>query len=86
MKDFVIPRRMIRCELRVLLGCVVLALLINAGAIGYYRTEWKELFTTLPVTAGVCLVLYGLSAILRLLLAILARLWRREQKQADRES
>jgi hypothetical protein len=78
MKDLVISNRRIIRELRVLLICFVIALLINAGAIVFYKTEWKELLTTLPMTAVVVLALYGLSVVFRLIVRGIAILLRRK--------
>ena len=78
MKDLIISGRRSTRELRVLLICFVMALLINAGTIVFYKTEWKELLTTLPVTAVVTLALYGLSVVFRLIVRGIALLLRRK--------
>lgn len=69
MKDLVIPARVIVRELRIAAACVVFALGLNAYAILRLKTSWSELLTTLPVTLAVALVVYGLLALVRALIA-----------------
>ncbi len=74
MKDLVISARAIRRELAAAGICLLLALLVNVGAIVAYRTHWIELLTTFHVTVLLALLLYGASALLRLLWAGVRRL------------
>ncbi|HEX9107968.1 MAG TPA: hypothetical protein VF832_12085 [Longimicrobiales bacterium] len=46
--------------------CLLLALLVNAGAIVAYRTHWIELLTTSHLTLLLALVLYVVWGVLRL--------------------
>lgn len=79
MKDLIIPGQRIARELRMLLVCFVAALLVNAGAIIAYHTEWKEMFTALHVTVGVALVFYMLLGVFRLIGCGVARLFGRKK-------
>ncbi len=74
MKDLVISARAIRRELAAAGICLLLALLVNVGAIVAYRTHWIELLTTVHLTLLLALLLYGVSAVLRLLWAGMRRL------------
>lgn len=69
MKDLVIPARVIARELRIAAACVVFALGLNAYAILRFQTSWSELFSALPTTLAVALVVYGLLALVRALIA-----------------
>ena len=77
MKDIIIPGRRIARELLIFIGCIVIALIVNVYAILKYKTEWKELFTTLHITIAVGVVIYILLALLRLVVCGAARLFRR---------
>ena len=46
-------------------GCFVAALAVNVYSIVQFKTEWKELFTTLHITLAVALVFFGVLAVLR---------------------
>lgn len=78
MKDIVIPPRRIARELLILVGCIAIALVVNIYAILKYKTDWKELITTLHITIALGAVIYILLAILRLLICGAARLFRRK--------
>lgn len=78
MKDVIIPSRRIARELLIFIGCIVIALVVNIYAILKYKTEWKELVTTLHITIAVGLVIYILLGILRLLIGSAVRLFRRK--------
>jgi len=78
MKDVLIPGRRIARELKIFCGCFVFALGLNVFAIIRYRTEWKELLTTQPITFALALVIFIAFGILRLLVGGLARLFRRK--------
>lgn len=78
MKDVLISGRRIAREIWIFLGCFVLAFAINIYAIHEYNTQWKELWTTLPITLAVAVALYVLFTILRLILGGVSRLFRRK--------
>ena len=76
MKDVLISGSRMARELRIFLGCFVLALALNIFSIIKYKTEWKELLTTLHITIAVAIALYVLLAILRFLICGVSRLFR----------
>ena len=76
MKDLVINGKRVRCEIRILASCLLLALLTNVCAIIAYQTHWSELVTTWRVMLGLMLGFYGWFALLRLAWAGLKRLIR----------
>jgi hypothetical protein len=76
MKDIVIPAKSIRREIRLALICIVLALLVNAGAIFFFKTQWKEMLTTPHYTLAVAMILYALSALPRICWIAMKRLFR----------
>jgi F0F1-type ATP synthase membrane subunit a len=78
MKDVLISGRRIARELMIFCGCFVFALAMNVFAIIKYKTEWKELLTTLHITVALALVIFVLLGLLRLLVCGLARLFRRK--------
>ena len=78
MKDVLISGGRMARELRIFLGCFVLALGLNIFSIIKYKTEWKELLTTLHITIAVGIILYLLLAILRFLIGGATRLFRRK--------
>jgi hypothetical protein len=78
MKDVLISGRRIARELMIFCGCFVIALGMNVFAIIKYKTEWKELLTTLHITLALALVIFVLFGLLRLLVCGLARLFRRK--------
>lgn len=78
MKDIVISGRWIVREALILAVCFVVALGVNVYAILRYGTEWKELFTTLPITAVLALLIFALLAALRLVAYGCRRLFRQK--------
>jgi len=83
MKDIIIPGRRIARELLILVGCIAIALVVNIYAILKYKTEWKELATTLHITIALGVVIYIVLGFLRLVLAGAARLFRRKQDETS---
>lgn len=67
MKDIVISGRRIARELWIFAGCLVSALGVNTFAIIRFRTEWKELITTLHITLAVAVLFFAVAAFLRVL-------------------
>lgn len=67
MKDIVISAPRIVRELMIFAGCFVVALGVNVYSIIQFKTEWKELITTLHITLAVALVFFGVLAVLRVL-------------------
>ena len=78
MKDIVISARRIRRELLIFAVCILAAFAVNAGSILWFKTEWKELFTTLHITLAVAVIIFVLLALVRLLVAGFIRIFRRK--------
>ena len=78
MKDVIISGRRIAREFLILFSCIVIALVVNIYSILKYKTEWKELVTTLHITIAVGVVIYILLGLLRLIVGGAARLFRRK--------
>jgi formate hydrogenlyase subunit 4 len=65
MNDIVISGRRIIGEVQIYAGCVLAALLVNVYSIIRFKTEWKELFTTLHITLALACVFFVLVAMIR---------------------
>ena len=65
MNDIVISWQRIFRELRIYAGCFLAALLVNVYTIIRFKTEWKELFTTLHITLALACVFFALVAVVR---------------------
>jgi hypothetical protein len=85
MKDLVIPAKSIRRELLMLALSVLLAWVVNAGAIMAYKTQWIELLTTWRITLVLALVLYVVMMVPRVCWAVFRR-WLRPKRPLARES
>lgn len=72
--DTLIPARVKRREALILLVCFVLALVLNFAGILIYDTSWKELFTQLPVVLAITAVVYLVTAIARLIAALIGKI------------
>jgi hypothetical protein len=78
MKDVLISGQRIAREALIFFGCFVIAVGMNVFSIIKYKTEWRELLTTLHITIAVALIIYVLLALLRFLVCGVARLFRRK--------
>lgn len=78
MKDVIIPGRRVARELLIFFGCLIVAFFVNVYAIHKYKTDWKELITTLHITIAAGIVIYMLFGFIRLLVCGVARLLRRK--------
>ena len=65
MKEIVISGRQIIRELLIFAGCIFAAFVVNVYSIIRFKTEWKELITTLHITLALALVFFVLVAVLR---------------------
>ena len=81
MKDLVISARQLRREGRLLLACLVVALVVNVVSILVYDTAWVELITTLHYTVALGLALYLVVGLVRLVATGLRRLASRNRPQ-----
>jgi TRAP-type C4-dicarboxylate transport system permease small subunit len=61
-------------EIALFLLCLAVAFAVNAWSIAAFHTQWSELYTTLPITLAIALILYVALTIVRLLIFILRRL------------
>ena len=66
---------MIRRELLVLLGCFVVACLVNAGAIIAYDRPWSELYSQIGFVIFITGGIYVLLAVFRLLVWLVAKIF-----------
>lgn len=67
MKDIVITSRVIFREAKILALCVLAASVLNACCIFHFHTEWKELYTTLPITLAIALIFFAAVAVARVI-------------------
>ena len=78
MKDIVISGRHIIRELQIFIGCILAALVVNVFSIIRFKTEWKELITTLYITLAIALIFFVLVALLRGIVLFSRRVLRRK--------
>ncbi len=74
MKDIVITGKDWKRELFVFLGCLAVAVLVNAGAIIAYTRPWYELFTQVGFTLSIALGLYLFIGLFRFIALIIKKL------------
>lgn len=84
MKDSVITARRKKKELIVLLCCFVIANILNLYAIIAYKTEFRELFTSLGYVLLFTIVLYAFLIIVRLVFYLVIRMMKK-RKSIDPE-
>ena len=77
MKDIVITQKHIVRELYIILGCFVSACLVNVGAIIAYDRPWSELWSQIGFVLFIAAGVYGLLAVVRVIVAVLFRLFRK---------
>lgn len=77
MKDIVITQKDFIRELYIILGCFVLACLVNVGAIIAYDRPWSELWSQIGFVLFIAAGVYALAAIVRVIVALLFRLFRK---------
>ena len=68
MKDTLITARRKKQELLCFGICFAAAVLINLGAILYFKTPWYELFTQIGYTLVIAVVLYIVAALVRIVI------------------
>ncbi len=83
MKDIVIARWRILQESLILFGCFLAAIVVNVYSIFHFKTEWKELLTTLHITLAVAAVFFVLVALLRGIVYCGKRVLRRKAHRSD---
>ena len=77
MKDIHIPGEVIRRELLIFIGCFLIAVVMNAGSIAYYQTNWIELITALDVTIVIACIMYVVFGIVRIFYGTILRLYQK---------
>ena len=65
---------MLRRELFVLLGCFVVACLVNAGAIIAYDRPWSELWSQIGFVLFITVGIYVILAVVRIILRLICKL------------
>ena len=68
MKDTLITAHRKLIELKTVLVCLLLAILVNIGCIIYYHTPFYEVFTQIGYTVMIALAFYLLWTAIRLIL------------------
>lgn len=81
MKDYVLTAQRQKKELIILLGCFILAFLLNIAAIIIYQSPWVEVISQIGYVVLAGLVIYVLLLLLRLLIFSVKVLIRRRKKQ-----
>lgn len=76
MKDIVITAKMLRRELFVLLGCFVVACLVNAGAIIAYDRPWSEMYSQIGFVFFITGGIYFLLALVRILICLIVKIFK----------
>lgn len=66
MKDIIITSKRIKRELYILLGCFIVATLINIVSIAIFHTSWIEILTQAGYVSAIAIVLYIIIFIIRL--------------------
>ena len=77
-KDTILTAKRKRTELRWLVVSFAMAILLNFIAIISYDTPWKEAFTMIHVLLLVAIVIYPLILLVRLIIALISSLLRRQ--------
>jgi len=70
MKDIIIPGKRIKKELLILLYCYIVANLVNAFSIVYYKTEWVEMITWQRFVLLIAFLFYLVTVIFRLIFSL----------------
>lgn len=58
MKDTIITAALKRRELKILLCCFIVAMLVNIGAIIWFNTEWLEILSQIGYVVCLTAILY----------------------------
>lgn len=80
MKDIVIPSQKVKREAWIFLGCFIFAFLLNIAAIIIYKTPWYEAFIQIGYIIVIAVVLYLLMALIRFLIFVIGKLFKRQKK------
>ena len=77
MKEIVITQKDLIRELYIILGCFVLACLVNVGAIIAYDRPWSELWSQIGFVLFIAAGVYALAAVVRILVFLICKLIKR---------
>ena len=77
MKPIVIDSKFVRRELLILLGCFVAAVIFDLVGIILYKRPAIELLTTIGYEVIIALSLYGILALVRILVFLVSALFRK---------
>lgn len=78
MKDIVIKEKDVIRELYIILACFVLACCVNVGAIIAYDRPWSELWSQIGYVAFIAAGIYGLLAVVRVLVYVVSLLIKKQ--------
>lgn len=77
MNDIIIKEKQIRKEAYWLAGCFAAAFAVNTGAVIAFGRPWTELLSQIGYVVFLTFVIYVISLIVRLLAALVVRLFKR---------
>jgi cation transporter-like permease len=75
MKDLVISNKRIQTELKTILICLFISMLVNVGAIIFYKAAVMEFFTSLQYVILFAMVLYLIWSFLRFVFYFSSRIF-----------
>lgn len=76
MKDLIISGKTVRRELLILLGCFIIGLLTNVGAIIAYGRPFTEFFTQIGFVIVFSIILYFALWVVRLIVLLVRQIVR----------
>ncbi len=80
MRDIIITKKRIRTELIILALCFAIAFIANVVAVFIYKSPLAEIYSSIFYVLTATVVLYVLSVIVRLIIALPVRLIRKTKK------
>lgn len=73
MKDIIITKKRQQTELKTLLVCFILAVILNIYAIISYQGKWTELFTSIGFMVTSSVVIYAAYSVIRIAVYLIKR-------------
>ena len=77
MKDIIITGRVIRREIIIVIVCLLVAELINLGAVIHYNRPASELVSMIGFVAFTAVIIYLILALLRAVAGLVCRIFRK---------
>jgi hypothetical protein len=77
MKDIVITGKMLRREFYIILGCFIVACLVNVGAIIAYDRPWSELYSQIGFVVFITGGIWCLLAIFRFVIYLISKIFKK---------